>query len=946
MTASNKFIKHFRDLQAGESEKAGAAETLAYLNGELSFQEYEKRVREANTDYSNVSVGKVLDTREAEIVDIDELIDEMSDLDDLSGLSSASTSDNSDESQPNNESLKRKKNDSESKAKRRRRKKQQQGSDENSDDDEDECEEKVMDPNEMRNRMVQHLEQMRLAKQKKKKQTNKSKNRKCSAPSVSIAEKVPKSRLNQECQALMGEANMAYAHGDIQKAIRICQELITKVPNAAEPYLTIARIYEDQNDHNKAFEMSFVAAHCQRSKDSWLRMLDECQQRKADDLITTCFNNIVKLDPTDVNMHLKRIEHVEKHGTRKLYLSSLQSLLAALHPTENPEQKPIYLEKYRILIQAILASERKDSELQTLFYKGLRDLGTDFPSEYIERLLQMQYNSKLYPELLKNLINFTGVRLSKFNTELELPIDTTDLEDLKDADFLLPEFYRTDYYGMFLVAITDFGCSPAALRLLPNYKSNVRSTDQLLCLDVMSALALNDHLIEACQLFEHLSSLSKLSAQSWFQYSEWLIALSKFHEAYEALEQTLRLDSQYNEARLSLSALQKQIGLNEQSQHTLAEVVSRPIKEELNDKSDFQDENDDDDEQQEVTVEKIHLLVERCITLYDQNQLTFFIPCAMQLFFGSIKYLLTVDCSKRLINCGTRARRLELIQKLVDEKRIILNPSYTRINTVLKNRIIDLYGKFCDVLIHVKRHDLLLRVTAAGTVIPFLYARIDWLILTEFLLFISLMLQQNGDLAFQTCREIFRCYSKSSVIQNLFALTATITPSVRLQKFCVRSLQKRPNSPILHHMVGNFALIGGTYRLAIIHYMKLFRLTPNEPLVSLLLAISFVHVACQKYAYSRHQRVLHALAFLKHYRNLRGECTETYYNIGRLMHFLSLHYAAAYFYHKCLETESPIVDTDDIYGLKYQAAYNLALIYKASKNEKFARHIIRTYMTL
>jgi general transcription factor 3C polypeptide 3 (transcription factor C subunit 4) len=239
-----------------------------------------------------------------------------------------------------------------------------------------------------------------------------------------------------------------------------------------------------------------------------------------------------------------------------------------------------------------------------------------------------------------------------------------------------------------------------------------------------------------------------------------------------------------------------------------------------------------------------------------------------------------------------------------------------------------------------------LRVTAAGTVIPFLYARIDWLVHTEFLLFISLMLQQNGDLAFQTCREIFRCYSKSSVIQNLFALTATITPSVRLQKFCVRSLQKRPNSPILHHMVGNFALIGGTYRLAIIHYMKLFRLTPDEPLVSLLLAISFVHVACQKYAYSRHQRVLHALAFLKQYRNLRGECTETYYNIGRLMHFLSLHYAAAYFYHKCLETESPIVDHHDIYGLKYQAAYNLALIYKASKNEKFARHIIRTYMTL
>ncbi|CAF5043634.1 unnamed protein product, partial [Rotaria sp. Silwood1] len=119
----------------------------------------------------------------------------------------------------------------------------------------------------------------------------------------------------------------------------------------------------------------------------------------------------VKIDPNDISMHLKRIEHIEKHGTRKHYLNSLQSLLMALHPSENSEQKSLYLEKYRILIQT------------------KKNLFLD-----IERLLQMQYNSKLYPELLKNLINFTGVHLSKFNTELELPIDTTDLDDLKEAD--------------------------------------------------------------------------------------------------------------------------------------------------------------------------------------------------------------------------------------------------------------------------------------------------------------------------------------------------------------------------------------------------------------------------------------------------------------------------------------------------------------------------------
>lgn len=122
-----------------------------------------------NTDYSNVSVGKVLDTREAEIVDIDKLIDELSDIDDLSGLSS-STSENSDES----ESSKKKKSDQEPKAKRRRRHKKQDDSDDDSESN-NEGERKITDPNEIRNKMVQHLEQMRLAKQKMKKSKDKKK---------------------------------------------------------------------------------------------------------------------------------------------------------------------------------------------------------------------------------------------------------------------------------------------------------------------------------------------------------------------------------------------------------------------------------------------------------------------------------------------------------------------------------------------------------------------------------------------------------------------------------------------------------------------------------------------------------------------------------------------------------------------------------------------------
>lgn len=176
---------------------------MTFFLGELSFQEYEKRVREADTDYSHVNVGKTLNTRETEIVDIDKMIDEMSDLDDLSGLSSGGMSDDS-----KSEKKKRKKRKKKQKTKGKRRRttmdpiesdddnnnQDNEDDDENEEKDEDEDEEADEDeedndeiddednineeitplnPNELRNKMVHHLEEMRLARQKLKRSLSK-----------------------------------------------------------------------------------------------------------------------------------------------------------------------------------------------------------------------------------------------------------------------------------------------------------------------------------------------------------------------------------------------------------------------------------------------------------------------------------------------------------------------------------------------------------------------------------------------------------------------------------------------------------------------------------------------------------------------------------------------------------------------------------------------------
>ncbi len=61
------------------------------------------------------------------------------------------------------------------------------------------------------------------------------------------------------------------------------------------------------------FKMNFVAAHCQRSKDLWLRMLAECEQRQTYDLITTCYNNRKSFIYSKKSFHSKVHFHKYDH---------------------------------------------------------------------------------------------------------------------------------------------------------------------------------------------------------------------------------------------------------------------------------------------------------------------------------------------------------------------------------------------------------------------------------------------------------------------------------------------------------------------------------------------------------------------------------------------------------------------------------------------------------
>lgn len=100
----------------------------------------------------------------------------------------------------------------------------------------------------------------------------------------------------------MGEANIRYARGEKEDAILMCMEIIRQgkwrvqsevrlqiplhaevvmlplfpsAPLAYEPFSTLAMIYEDNEDMNKALQFGLIAAHLNPSDcEEWIRMAE------------------------------------------------------------------------------------------------------------------------------------------------------------------------------------------------------------------------------------------------------------------------------------------------------------------------------------------------------------------------------------------------------------------------------------------------------------------------------------------------------------------------------------------------------------------------------------------------------------------------------------------------------------------------------------------------
>eukprot|EP00930_Biecheleria_cincta_P095126 TRINITY_DN87149_c0_g1_i1.p1 TRINITY_DN87149_c0_g1~~TRINITY_DN87149_c0_g1_i1.p1 ORF type:complete len:1138 (-),score=179.40 TRINITY_DN87149_c0_g1_i1:59-3472(-) len=221
-----------------------------------------------------------------------------------------------------------------------------------------------------------------------------------------------------------------------------------------------------------------------------------------------------------------------------------------------------------------------------------------------------------------------------------------------------------------------------------------------------------------------------------------------------------------------------------------------------------------------------------------------------------------------------------------------------------------------------------------------------------------------------------------------------------VRSWAIRKLLRSPRSFGLTMLCSHFCGIASQYPFAVAEYSRAHRLAPDNPLVSLCLATSYVSFAMSRAAVYRHDLVLKGLTFLQRYQRLRrrdageqdedhGENepannwggplqrrqsweaavptdrlirlamrAETAYNYGRFFHQLSINNLAVESYESALELLEDICvpgdgDTQepqqqlrtDLKAIRHSAAFNLASILRAQGAFSLASELLWRHVT-
>nr|XP_006117970.1 general transcription factor 3C polypeptide 3 [Pelodiscus sinensis] len=775
-----------------------------------------------------------------------------------------------------------------------------------------------------------------------------------------MKEKRPRSKLPRALRGLMGEANIRFARGEHEEAILMCMEIIRQAPLAYEPFSTLAMIYEDQGDMEKSLQFELIAAHLNPSDtEEWVRLAEMSLEQDNIKQAIFCYSKALKYDPTNVRYLWERSSLYEQMGDHKMAMDGYRRILNLLSPFDGER----FMQLARDMAKSYYEANDVTSAIE-IMEEAFTKHQSLITMEDINIAAELYISNKQYDKAMAVITDFSGIVVSKKGTEegtseekkdvvavveiQESQVAVIDYQDFpaesstvsENVSCSIPDGVPIDITVKLMVCLVHLNILEPLNSLLTTLVEQNPEDMGDLYLDVAEAFLDVGEYNSALPLLSALVCSERYNlAVVWLRHAECLKALGYMERAAESYAKVVDLAPLHLDARISLSTLQQQLGQPERALEALEPMYDPDTL--------AQDAN--------AAQQELKLLLHRSTLLYSQGKMYGYVDTLLTMLAMLLKVAMNRAQVCLISSSKSGERHLYLIK--VSRDKISDNDDQETANCDAKaifavltsvltkddwwNLLLKAIYSLCD-LSRYEEAELL--VDSSLEYYSFYDDRQKRKELEYFGLSAAI-LDKNFRKAYNYIRIMVMENVNKPQLWNIFNQITMHSQDVRHHRFCLRLMLKNPDNHALCVLNGHNAFVSGSFKHALGQYVQAFRINPNEPLYSLCIGLTFIHMASQKYVLKRHALLVQGFSFLHRYLDLRGPCQESFYNLGRGLHQLGLLHLAIHYYRKALELPPLILEgiEADQTDLRRDVAFNLSLIYQSSGNLRMAQKLLYTY---
>ena len=664
--------------------------------------------------------------------------------------------------------------------------------------------------------------------------------------------------------------------------------MIRLAPRSPEPFQTLSLIYEEKREFEKAYQYNLISAYLNPSDgDNWIKVAEMAIELKNYSQAITCYNKAIKIYPKNLSFHQDRCKLYKLIDDKKKALDAYETLYDLI--TKEPEtvqNQEMALQTAKEIAMLYYFNKNIEQSIKVM-EDNLEKYNRSIINEDVNLYLELLISSDQYIKTLNVFKKYCGVNV-KLNGKL-IETVTQDIVDSHKDEIDIELVYaelQIDLRAKLAVCLINL----KIFKFVDELEKFItkENPDEMgdLFLDIADAYIKINHFNGAEPLLKLLVFSKTYNCSSvWLKYARILRDLGKLELSIDAYYEVIKHLPKSSEAKFELSDLLVKLGRVEDA----TEATGQSNNTQLN----------------------LDLLLVRCNLLFKQKMYKEFIIAGKILLASEFTFLANESEMSIMITSGSHKSRIENLRDLYKEQGDKLDVSeltgndYNFVGNPLNaDDLVDIFSKYCCALYETKNYSELIKMVFSAYTTNLCTSKADYY---DYLALNVCLLTKNTSFLYKLAKVAIVKNLNNNQLWNFFSIIMlTIFQDFRHNKFCIRLSLKNQNCLALAFLNGHNALTSGNYKVAMAEYTHIFKQTPTDPFAIFCIVIGFTHLACQKFIANKHSVVSQLCAFLNLYLEIRGECKESLYNIGRSFHQLGLLHEAVHFYKQALKIEDQI----------------------------------------